>query len=163
MQKSCEYKLRKRKKNMQPGFHVLLKLKWPSCLLICDLACLFVPDLLSRVDSLVAVDITTGRGGAVRIVYGCLCQQPMKKWMLETDGKNKQETAEGHWRNSALLTRWQSLQTLERGRERECDRVSCQTREIEIERDREDNRKWLRSYVSVQTPWGEADKWKRDP
>lgn len=36
--------------------------------------------------------------------------------MLETDGKNKQETAEGHWRNSALLTNdRERIQTSERG------------------------------------------------
>lgn len=55
--------------------------------------------------------------------------------MLETDGKNnKQETAGGHWRNSALLTRdRERIQTSERERggerererERGCDRVSC--------------------------------------
>ena len=39
--------------------------------------------------------------------------------MLETDGKNnKQETAGGHWRNSALLTKdRERIQTSERERE----------------------------------------------
>lgn len=41
--------------------------------------------------------------------------------MLETDGKNnKQETAGGHWRNSALLTKdRERIQTSEREGERE--------------------------------------------
>lgn len=44
----------------------------------------------------------------------------------------------------------ESIQTLERGRarERECDRVSCQNHR---KSERVDKRKWLRSYVSVQT------------
>lgn len=58
--------------------------------------------------------------------------------MLETDGKNnKQETAGGHWRNSALLTKdRERIQTSERERERECDRVSCHDQR-ERERGRE--------------------------
>lgn len=68
----------------------------------------------------------------------------MKKWMLGTDGKNnKQETAGGHWRNSALLTK-------------DRERIQTSEREWESQREREierslNNRKWLLFVLTVHT------------